>query len=337
MLPRVSLFDSMTFPSPKPSSAGRGSQRPVYPNLVSNPDSKIFEIRQPKLTPVAELPLPEKDDRLRSLIVSYKSLIVAYSGGVDSTFLAGVAHEVLGSNSLAVTSRSPSVAPEELEAATALAAKREWRHLVVDTDEINDPRYLANDGRRCFFCKTELYSHLNQLAGDEGITFVANGANVDDLGDYRPGMEAATNFEVVSPLVEAGMTKSDIRGLSKLMDLPTWNKPAQPCLSSRIPYGTMVSVEALWMIGKAEKGLRELGFGVVRVRHYGEMARIEIPLHDFDRFEEVRAEASAVVLGAGYALMELDEAGFSSGGLNAALESRATFSGGADERGDVAR
>jgi uncharacterized protein len=281
----------------------------------------MVELKRPDI----DVSLAEKDVKLRSLIKGYSSLIVAYSGGVDSTFLAGVADEVLGSKSLAVTSRSPSVAPEELEAASELAAKRGWRHLIVNTDEMNDPRYLANDGRRCFFCKTELYTHLDKVAGDEGITKVANGANTDDLGDYRPGMEAAKNFEVVSPLVEAGMTKQDIRDLSKRMDLPTWDKPAQPCLSSRIPYGTMVSVEALGMIGKAEKGLRELGFGVVRVRHYADVGRVEIPLDDFDRFEMVRAEASAIVLGAGYESMELEPKGFKSGGLNASLGSRVTF------------
>ena len=281
----------------------------------------MVELKRPDI----DVSLAEKDVKLRSLIKGYSSLIVAYSGGVDSTFLAGVADEVLGSKSLAVTSRSPSVAPEELEAASELATKRGWRHLIVNTDEMNDPRYLANDGRRCFFCKTELYTHLDKVAGDEGITKVANGANTDDLGDYRPGMEAAKNFEVVSPLVEAGMTKQDIRDLSKQMDLPTWNKPAQPCLSSRIPYGTMVSVEALGMIGNAEKGLRELGFGVVRVRHYDDVGRVEIPLDDFDRFEMVRAEASAIVLGAGYESMELEPKGFKSGGLNASLGSRVTF------------
>ena len=275
----------------------------------------MVELKKPEI----EISLEQKDAKLRSLIEGYGAVIVAYSGGVDSTFLASVANEVLGKNALAVTSRSPSVAAEELKFASALAYRRGWRHLIVDTSEMNDPRYLANDGRRCFFCKTELYTHLDKVAGDESIGLVANGANTDDLGDYRPGMEAAKNFEVVSPLVEASMNKQDIRDLSKRMDLPTWDKPAQPCLSSRIPYGTMVSVDALGKVGKAEKGLRDLGFSVVRVRHYGDVGRVEIPVEDFVRFEAVRVEAEAVVVRAGYTFMELDPEGFRSGGLNAAL------------------
>jgi len=186
---------------------------------------------------------------------------------------------------------------------------------------------LANDGRRCFYCKTELYVHLEQVAVAEGITKVANGANTDDLGDYRPGMEAANNFEVVSPLVEVGMSKKEIRDISRRMDLPTWDKPAQPCLSSRIPYGTAVSVRALSMIGKAEKGLRDLGFGVVRVRHYGQTARVEIPMEDFERFEHVRFGAEQIVLASGYKVMELDPKGFRSGALNDVLNLPGSESG----------
>ena len=276
---------------------------------------------------IVDKTLDRKFADLKKLVSGYGSLIVAYSGGVDSTFLAAVAHEVLGVNTLSVTSRSPSVAPEELEAAIVLARTKGWRHLVVDTNEIEDPRYLANDGRRCFFCKTELYTHLGQVAAAEGVTKVANGANTDDLGDYRPGMEAAKNFEVVSPLVEAGMSKQDIRDISRFLDLPTWDKPAQPCLSSRIPYGTVVSVGALAMIGKSEKGLRELGFGVVRVRHYGQTARVEIPIDDFERFEYVRSEAERIVLASGYKIMELDPKGFRSGALNDALKVSVSESG----------
>ena len=276
---------------------------------------------------IVDKTLDRKFADLKKLVSGYGSLIVAYSGGVDSTFLAAVAHEVLGVNTLSVTSRSPSVAPEELEAAIALARTKGWRHLVVDTNEIEDPRYLANDGRRCFFCKTELYTHLGQVAAAEGVTKVANGANTDDLGDYRPGMEAAKNFEVVSPLVEAGMSKQDIRDISRFLDLPTWDKPAQPCLSSRIPYGTVVSVGALAMIGKSEKGLRELGFSVVRVRHYGQTARVEIPIDDFERFEYVRSEAERIVLASGYKIMELDPKGFRSGALNDALKVLVSESG----------
>ena len=276
---------------------------------------------------IVDKTLDRKFADLKKLVSGYGSLIVAYSGGVDSTFLAAVAHEVLGVNTLSVTSRSPSVAPEELEAAIALAKTRGWRHLVVDTNEIEDPRYLANDGRRCFFCKTELYTHLGQVAAAEGVTKVANGANTDDLGDYRPGMEAAKNFEVVSPLVEVGMSKQDIRDISKCLGLPTWDKPAQPCLSSRIPYGTVVSVGALAMIGKSEKGLRELGFSVVRVRHYGQTARVEIPIDDFERFEYVRSEAERIVLASGYKVMELDPKGFRSGALNEALRVSVSESG----------
>jgi len=276
---------------------------------------------------IVDKTLDRKFADLKKLVSGYGSLIVAYSGGVDSTFLAAVAHEVLGVNTLSVTSRSPSVAPEELEAAITLAKTRGWRHLVVDTNEIEDPRYLANDGRRCFFCKTELYTQLGQVAAAEGVTKVANGANTDDLGDYRPGMEAAKNFEVVSPLVEVEMSKQDIRDISKCLSLPTWDKPAQPCLSSRIPYGTVVSVGALAMIGKSEKGLRELGFSVVRVRHYGQTARVEIPIDDFERFEYVRSEAERIVLASGYKVMELDPKGFRSGALNEALRVSVSESG----------
>ena len=277
-------------------------------------------LAQPAL---AESSLTDKKKRLEHALRELDSVIVAYSGGVDSALVMAVAHRVLGDRAIAVTASSPSVAPEELENAKALAESRGWRHIVVSTNEIEDDRYVVNDGRRCFFCKSELYSHLQKIAAKLEVRFIANGTNTDDLGDYRPGLEAAANAEVRSPLVEAGICKQDVRDLAREDDLPVWDKPAQPCLASRIPYGSSVSVDAMRMIATAERGLRSLGFPVVRVRHYGEIARIELPIGDMPRFEstEVLRQAERLVLDAGYSSFELDRRGFRSGSLNEALKS----------------
>ncbi|MDA0232808.1 MAG: ATP-dependent sacrificial sulfur transferase LarE [Chloroflexi bacterium] len=271
----------------------------------------------------AEPSLAEKESLLENSLRDLGSVIVAYSGGVDSALVMSFAHRVLGAQAIAVTASSPSVAPEELEAATALAESRGWRHIVVSTSEIEDGRYVANDGRRCFFCKTELYGRLQRIAAELDVRFIANGTNTDDLGDYRPGLEAAAHAEVKSPLVEAGICKQDVRDLAKRDGLSVWDKPAQPCLASRIPYGTSVSVNAMRMIATAERGLRSLGFLVVRVRHYGDTAKIELPLDDIPRFEsaEIHSEATRLVLDAGYSSVELDQRGFRSGRLNDALKS----------------
>lgn len=268
--------------------------------------------------------LAEKRVRLKRALEGWGPVVVAYSGGVDSALVMSVAHSLPGSRALAVTASSPSVAPEELEGAVELAAQRGWRHRVISTREMADERYVANDGRRCFFCKSELYTHLVRLAKDEGFSCVANGTNADDLGDYRPGLKAAEDFAVISPLVDAGITKQDVRELAREDGLPVWDKPAQPCLASRIPYGTAVSVAALRQIAVAERALRGLGFKVVRVRHYGETARVELPLEDLPRFNSPRvfAEAERQVLAAGYSSLELDEKGFRSGNLNEALARR---------------
>ena len=251
-------------------------------------------------------------------------VIIAYSGGVDSAFLAAVANEVLGNNALSVTAVSPSLAPSELEEAQSLAQDLGLNYRTINTNEIDREDYSANNPDRCFFCKDELYSHLIKFCGEENYSFVVNGTNVDDLGDYRPGLDAATQYGVRSPLVEENLEKKDIRVLSREMGLPTWDKPAQACLSSRIPYGTMVTVEALTTIAKAEKYLREKGFKQLRVRHHENIARIEISADDFDVItsEPLRTEVPSYFKSLGYSYVTLDLEGFRSGSLNEILHSK---------------
>ncbi|MFN2480753.1 MAG: ATP-dependent sacrificial sulfur transferase LarE, partial [Pyrinomonadaceae bacterium] len=216
-----------------------------------------------------------KERALRELFRAAGSVLVAYSGGVDSSYVALVATEELGERALCVTGESPSLAAHQREQATEIARGFNFRHEIVRTDEIDDPRYTANPSNRCYFCKTELYTKLSPLAVERGIDFVADGSTTDDLGDYRPGRRATTERGVRSPLVEVGMRKQEVRELSRGAGLPTWDKPASPCLSSRIAYGTPVTIERLQTVDRGEEIMRSLGFREFRVRHHDELVRLE--------------------------------------------------------------
>ena len=265
--------------------------------------------------------LLQKRSDLVNILEQMRSVIVAYSGGVDSAFLAAVANEALGRKALSVTAVSPSLAPSELDEATDLANRIGLNFMTIETNEIDRPDYQANNPDRCFFCKDELYTHLVRFAEEESFDSIVNGTNVDDLGDYRPGIEAAKQYGVRSPLVEAELTKDDIRALSRDMDLPTCDKPAQACLSSRMPYGTTVTVEALTKIAKAEQFLRSKGFKQLRVRHHETIARIEIEPSDFSAItsEPLRSEINQEFKNIGYSYITLDLDGFRSGSLNEIL------------------
>ena len=262
--------------------------------------------------------LEAKRTALEKTILNMKTVLVAYSGGVDSSLVAEMAHRILGLQALIITASSPSVGDEELRLARNLANERGWQHKVLSTNEMGDERYLVNDKRRCFFCKNELYFHLKKMAADQGYACVLNGTNTDDLTDYRPGLDAAALSNVRSPLVESGFSKHDVRELARELGLSVWDKPAQPCLASRIPYGTRVSIESLLMVANAERRMHELGFPVVRVRHYGDLARIELPLDKHKRFNDphIYHQIMLGITKAGYSNFELDPNGFRSGNLN---------------------
>jgi uncharacterized protein len=248
-----------------------------------------------------------------------ESAIVAFSAGVDSTFVAAVAVEVLGDRAIAVTGVSPSIPASEVEEASALAKQIGIRHLLLDTSEMDRPGYVENSPLRCYHCKTELYSLLDDMATRDGIAFVLDGCNMDDTGDHRPGRVAAAEHRVRSPLIEVELTKTEIRELSKEQGLPTWDKPAMACLSSRIPYGTPVTVAALDQVGAAEAFLHGLGFRQLRVRHHGDVARIEVEQGELSAALEHRERIVTRLKNLGYKYVALDLAGFRSGSMNDVL------------------
>jgi uncharacterized protein len=263
----------------------------------------------------------DKLERLRGIVAGMPAAIVAYSGGADSAFLADVAYEVLGSSMLAVTAVSPSLAPEEREAARSLAAERGWRHREVQTFEGERDEYIRNAPDRCYHCKTELFETLAALADADPRTVVLVGSNLDDESDVRPGRRAAVERGVRAPLLEVGLTKQDIRDLSRERGLSTWNKPASACLASRIAYGVEVTPERLDRVARAESFLRTLGLSQLRVRDHGDLARIEVPAADVARLasDEIRPAVSAFMRELGFAYVTLDLEGFRSGSMNAVL------------------
>ena len=285
-------------------------------------ESKLIFITEPRPRPLPDLSWSERLDRLRDLIRGLERVVVAYSGGVDSSLVLRVAHEALGADALGVIGRSDSYAQRELDLALAQARSFGAATEVVTTGELSDPAFRSNPSDRCYYCKSELYRRLSEVAARTGARAILDGTIADDLADHRPGRRAAEEREVRSPLAELGFAKADVRAAAAHYGLNSAGKPASPCLASRIPYGTEITREALSRIERAEEALRLLGFEGVRVRHYGDTARIEVPLAALERMvsEELRVRVVAGLKAAGYERVTLDLEGFRSGSLNADLE-----------------
>ncbi|MBI2660328.1 ATP-dependent sacrificial sulfur transferase LarE [Candidatus Woesearchaeota archaeon] len=265
--------------------------------------------------------LNKKYSELKDSIKKLGSAIVAFSGGIDSTLVLKAAHDALGNNAVAVTADSPSLSRKELEETKKTAAQIGARHLVIQTEETKEESYLKNPSNRCYYCKSELYAKLKEISRQLGIKSILNGTNFDDLGDYRPGLIAADENEVISPLKDVKLTKNDIRNLARHLGLEAWDKPSSPCLSSRVPYGQQITMQKLSMIEKAEDFLKNFGIKELRVRHFGNLARIEVNEADkttiMENFDSINKKFNEI------GFNQIEVASFKSGNLNVMINVRA--------------